>query len=225
MRAHRAPWGWLVGLVALGCIRGAPVHALVTLTDLRARFLAQEAQAKTWSFTYDQEVTLESGGGTGPERTHFKGKAVVQRPRALWLRQTAPEEELIVSDGERVWMYTPRFHQVVVSSWTAAVQRMPLLTAVTGWGQAFAALEERYLVTLEPAMDGQYILRCRARQAQDTTRLRFWLAGRDLLPERSEVEDDGVRITVTFRGLKTTDAVDQQLFRFVPPPGVQVIDD
>ncbi|MBI3292880.1 MAG: outer membrane lipoprotein carrier protein LolA [Elusimicrobia bacterium] len=213
--------GGVLGLLLIGMVMSGSGNASLTFPELRQRMLALETERKTLTFNYQQEVILDASH----ERQRFKGQVIVQRPGSLWLRQSAPDEEQIISDGHQVWVYTPRFRQVVVSSLATAMQRMPFLTAVAGWGQALSELERRYHLELELERDNQYVLRCTSREPQDTTRLRFWLSGQDLLPRRSEVDAEGVRIISTFQNLKMTPPIDQKRFHFSVPRGVQVINE
>jgi outer membrane lipoprotein-sorting protein len=127
--------------------------------------------------------------------------------------------DLVVADGRAIWVYSKRNQQVVVSEYNGEV-RTPwqiLLDYTAQWTPA--GVEEIrlggqacYLLTLQPPGGG-------GRQ------LKVWLERRRwLLLKVEERDESGNLTTYTLRDHRLGPALKPSLFRFVAPPGVEVID-
>lgn len=73
---------------------------------------------------FEQENTLSSLGRT----TRSKGRFFLHKPGRIRFEYREPESQLLVSDGKRLWIYTPRLRQVILADLEqAAASPTPLL--------------------------------------------------------------------------------------------------
>lgn len=149
-----------------------------------------------------------------------QGRIALAVPRQFRWEYETPFPQLIVADGTRVWIYDPDLEQVQVRAQDAEEQRSPL-SALTDPDE----LERQFIlsdgghdegldwVTLEPRGEDAGF---------SSGRLGF--AEGQLL--RMDMLDSlGQRTRIEFSGWKRNPAFDPGTFRFVPPPGVDVIGD
>ena len=142
--------------------------------------------------------------------------------RFLW-RYTRPYSQQIVSDGEAVWIYDEDLRQVTINR-AAALEDTPLAIF-----SGRARLDERYDITAAASEDGIEVIDLRPRAAATEgdglqySKIRFALRGDELL---SLVLHDALgQITnIEFSNARRNAPLDEGLFRFTIPNGVDVID-
>jgi outer membrane lipoprotein carrier protein len=149
-----------------------------------------------------------------------EGTLQVKRPGRFRWDYTSPHEQLVVSDGERLWLYDPGLEQVTVKALDATLGSTPamLLGGAGKLGDGYEVVrdyEEGGLAWLELAP--------RARQG-DFERVRLAFAGDEL--RRMELEDTLDQVTrIEFSGVEHDPPLADDLFRFVVPPGTDVVGD
>ncbi len=198
--------GWIaLGLLVLGGARAEAGTGLVEyfrdLSSLRARF--------------EQQVFDE----TGQPLQSSSGEMVMLRPGRFRWDYRSPYEQLIVADGDRVWIYDKDLEQVSVRSLDGAMGATPLalLSGTT-------PIDEAFEVSPEPPGGGDLVWYSLTPRNGDVDFSRMRVALRDGLLYSLELEDAlGQRTRLTFAGLEHNPEVDPALLRFQPPPGVDVV--
>ena len=138
-------------------------------------------------------------------------------PKMRW-SYASPEEKVFVFDGSKSWFYVPSDKQVTVAAIDDARKReLPFLLIgdPDARQRAFVVKEQRRgsgtITTLQPRNSGAMI-----RSVAITT-------GADHLIQRIEYTDrEGNHTSFDFSGYHPKSA-GAETFRFVPPPGVQVV--
>jgi outer membrane lipoprotein carrier protein len=163
--------------------------------------------------------TLESAAL--PSAQVEKGRVYLQRPGRMRWEYDDPPGKLAVADGERSWLYLPEDRQVLVA---------PLPDARHDQGIGLL-LRERLDLLAEfepdwgPAPEGggapSLLLRPRAPQAS-FDRLVVDLDATNFPIRLTVVDPLGGSVTYRLMGLRFADRLDEDLFRFAPPPGLSV---
>ncbi len=192
-----------------------PACTAIAAEGGRAQLDAYLADPRAWSASFEQ--ILSDGDGRLIERA--EGRVVIARPgRFLW-RYSSPYEQLIVADGENLWVYDVDLEQVT---------RRPLAESL---GTSPAALlgesldlEARYLITDAGTRDGLDWVELRPiADDEQYAGIRIGFAGD--VPERMELDDAlGQQLRLHLRDVRREADPDEEQFRFVPPPGVDVLD-
>ena len=148
------------------------------------------------------------------------GELWLSRPQRFRWEYGGDFPELVVADGERVWIHDITLEQVTVENQSTAAADSPL-TLLTDPGQLDAQFEVR---EAGEAGDLQ-LLELRARSMEtDFERLLLGLRSGNL--ELMIMEDAfGLRTEVRFTDVRRNPVLDDALFTFVPPDGVDVIGD
>ena len=164
------------------------------------------------------EFTQTVIGPDGELLEQGEGFFYLQRPGLFHWRYEGEFPELIVADGERLWLYDESLEQVTVRSEPELTADSPLLL-LTDPG----ALDAQFVVTELGEVEGSRLLELRARDA-DAGFERVILALHDGAPVSMVLEDAfGMRTEIRFTNLVRNPDLDPALFRFTPPPGVDVV--
>jgi outer membrane lipoprotein carrier protein len=186
---------------------GALEQAQRRVTDLKAPF-RQAAHNRTLNQTIDARGTL-----------------YLKKPgRLRWEYQTPTPQE-IVSDGARLWIYTPELKQVNVSAAPAALAG-PAGSFLQGLGQVREHFQARFLNPAQPTdADGLVVLDLTPKRPQPLlARLVVSVDPRSWLVRQAVVHDElGNTVTVRFGETVVNSGLSDALFVFVPPPGVAVV--
>jgi len=200
-------------LTVLLALAGAIAHAVPAGAERLNNYLEGLASLRT-----DFEQTLYDEDRMLLERS--SGTLYLSRPGRFRWHYREPYVQVIVSDGERLWLYDSELEQVTVKRLDRAAQNTPAMLL-----SGAEELEEHFEVR-ELEADGELAwveLIPRAENAT-FTRIRVGFRGDDL--EAMELVDSFGQLTeVRFRDVARNPELDRDLFHFQPPPGVDVIGD
>lgn len=164
------------------------------------------------------EFTQTVTGPDGELLERGDGFFYLQRPDLFHWRFEGEFPELIVADGRRLWLYDESLEQVTVKAQPELTADSPLLL-LTDPG----ALDEQFVVTELGPVEGSLLLELRARDP-DAGFERVILALRNGTPASMVLEDAfGLRTEIRFKNVVANPELDAALFRFTPPPGVDVV--
>jgi outer membrane lipoprotein carrier protein len=196
-------------LLCAVCLIAAVADA-ATLERLRA--FVRETQTARASFV--QTVTDNAGRIVQQASGEFE----IARPGRFRWSVERPYKQLLVGDGERVWIYDPDLNQVVIKRSDRALGNTPA-ALLAGKEEVEQAFEWRDL----PAAQGLDWLGATPKDKESTfseIRLGFNAAGLAAL----EVADNfGQRTVIKLSRLERNPKLAADLFRFTPPKGADVV--
>jgi outer membrane lipoprotein carrier protein len=171
----------------------------------------------------------QSATGEFEQRIYGRDRKVVQesrgtlaffRPGRFRWAYVKPYPQLIVGDGARVWIYDEDLKQVTVRKLDQALGATPA-ALLAGANDALKA----FVLKDDGAKDGLEWVEAIPREKEsnfERIRMGFGFSGL----ERMELTDSfGQTTELRFTGFQRNARVDPGLFRFVPPPGADVIGD
>ena len=196
-------------LVALAAALPAQASAVAALRE----FLSQ---TKTARGEFMQQVT-RGGAAAAPAAS---GTFAFERPgRFRWTYQR-PYEQVLVADGERLFLYDRDLNQVTVKRIAAALPASP--ASILFGGTEF---ERDFAVAEAGVRDGLDWLTATPRAAE-TQFERIEIGFRDGLPAAMVLADSFGQVSkLTFSRMERNPKLDPALFRFVPPPGADVLEE
>ena len=161
-------------------------------------------------FSRGQEEKTQAGSG----------EFAFLRPGCFRWQYTLPFEEEMVSDGQTLWLYDKELEQVTVKRLMAAMPATPasLLFGNNDFSRDFNV---KNLVT----DDGlAWIIATPKDEASTFTEVR--IAFKSALPAKMELKDSfGQETRLTFDHVKKNVSMKAEDFKFVPPKGVEVLED
>ena len=181
---------------------------------------------KTLRADFSQIVVAKNG--KRPQQS--SGVLMISRPGKFRWQIEKPYSQLLVSDGEKVWIYDPDLRQVTVKKVGNALGGTPaaLLAGESGGkGSGKSTLEKDFTLSEEPDADGQQWVKAvpKSRDGQlQSIRVGFKPGAQGAELGTLEILDSfGQRSVLTFTGFEVNAAVPASHFSFVPPKGVDVL--
>lgn len=201
---RRALLGGALAL-AVGASRADAADAL--------RDFSRDARSGRAAFT--QVVTSPDGA----RRRTSSGSFEFARPNRFRFVYARPFAQVIVGDGDKVWLHDVDLQQVTVRAMDQALGATPAaLLAGTG-------LERDFVLRALPAAEGLDWVQAEPRVRQESIgfqSLKVGFRGRQLAA-LDMVDSFGQRSQITFTDLVLNTPPAPDAFRFVPPAGVEVL--
>ena len=203
---------------------------VVLLWLLPSTVLAEESAAvqlkallqplKTLQADFSQRIF--SADGYEIQRSH--GEMHVTRPGKLRWIIAPPMEQWLISDGTTLWLYDPDLEQVIIRPFQQSIADTPALLFGGGADQ----LEESYSVSVsQTEAEVSYVLKPLISSGL-YEQITLVFAGQtpteisivDSLAQRTDIILSNAR-----RNTPLTEAQIDTLFNFIPPPGVDILQD
>ena len=170
--------------------------------------------AKTGKTTFRQVVTAKSG--RVPQES--SGTFAFSRPGKFRWTYEKPHAQIIVGDGQKLWIYDPDLNQVVVRKLDQALGATPAALLAGD-----DSLEKNFELT-DGGKSGDLEFVDAKPRAGDSGFASIRIGLKDNLPRTMELHDSfGQVTTLSFGAFERNASVDAALFRFVPPQGADVV--
>lgn len=156
--------------------------------------------------------------------TTGRGTLTYRSPRHFRIAYSDPAGDVVVNDGERVWIYLPSSQpgQVIRQPAAGSEVRNPLTylrdlrddyVAVSGGSQTIAGRATDRLVLTPRGRGAPFML------------LEVWVERQTGFPRQVRTRtEEGVATTYTFVSVEPNAPVSGEAFRFEPPRGVEIFD-
>jgi outer membrane lipoprotein carrier protein len=204
-RRIRLTLGLVVALAGPGLAVGA--DAVDTL-----RSFVRDVGSGSASFTQ----TSTAAEGARPKVS--SGSFQFQRPNRFRFAYTRPFEQLIVADGQKVWIHDVDLNQVTVRRLGDALGATPAALLAGG------SLDEDFTLSPEPARDGlSWALATPKVRDGAFQSMRVGFRGTSLAAVEI-VDSFGQRSTLRFAEFQANAALPPEAFRFTPPAGADLIE-
>ena len=207
---------WMGILLAVLC-GGCPLSAgAITGNDVIARMQKKFAGYKTFSAKFEKQFYWALLDNKMQSR---KGKIYTRRPNQF--RLELENGDIVIAEGEAIWAYNKKNQQVVVSAYAGELK--------TPWEILLDYTESYAPIAVEEVkLEGRpcYMLSLRSRtQGSYVEQMKIWVDNKRwqlLKAEQREVNDNIT--TYILKDHRTNKKLDDALFRFELPEGVDVID-
>jgi outer membrane lipoprotein carrier protein len=197
----------LLAAALLAAAGAAHADAVATLKDF-------VEQVKTGHGAFTQTVTSPDGA----KKKTSSGTFDFARPNRFRFAYARPYEQLIVSDGQKVWIHDLDLNQVTVRKFTAALGATPAAVLAGG------SLDKDFDLSALPPKDGLEWAEAKPKAKDGAFQsVRIGFKGRDLAAV--EITDAfGQRSLLQFTQFQANAPVPPDSFKFVVPKGVDVIE-
>ena len=177
------------------------------ITDLRAEFSQS-------SFNKSLNQTIPA-----------KGTVYLKKGGKLRWEYTEPTAQEIVSDGKKLWVYTPTLNQANVADAPEALAG-PAGSFLAGLGRLRTEFQVRFLNPAQPKdADGHWVLDLTPKQPLPTlARLILALDGKSWEIKKAVVHDQFENtVTMLFTKMAVNSGLPDRTFTFVAPKGVVIV--
>ncbi|MEO8410442.1 MAG: outer membrane lipoprotein chaperone LolA [Propionivibrio sp.] len=174
----------------------------------------------THSMRADFSQIVVARNGKKPQQS--SGVMMFSRPGKFRWQIDKPYEQLLVGDGEKVWIYDPDLRQVTVRKMDAALGSTPAALLVGAEGDK-SAIEENFSLREAGEREGlEWVEATPKSNESGFAKLAIGFAGNEL--KAMELHDNfGQTTTLNFSRAEINPALATSLFRFEPPAGADVI--
>ena len=182
--------------------------------DSLERFKSFVRDTQSARADFEQKVYERSGKLT----QESKGSFVFQRPGLFRWIYAKPVDQVIVGDGQRVWIHDRDLNQVTVRKLSNALGSTPAALLAGS-----ADIEKAFELSDAGAKDGFEWLEAKPREREagfERVRLGFDAEG---LRAMELYDHFGQRTVLRFFNLRRNPKVDKSEFRFEPPKGTDVL--
>ncbi len=199
---------WLAVWSALALI---PLSAHADAVDALKSFVQQ---VKTGRATFVQTVTSPNGAKTRTSSGSFE----FARPDRFRFAYSKPFEQLIVADGQKVWIYDSDLNQVSSRKFSQALGATPAALLAGG------DLGRDFDVLAEPSKDGLDWAKATPKAGDGAFEsIRIGFKGKQLVAV--EITDNfSQRSRLTFAQFDANVDMPPETFRFIIPKGVDVLE-
>lgn len=200
-------------LLAVMAFVVAPAYADDAAAVARLTVLLSQAQMLTARFS---QLTLD---GSGTQLQETAGELSLKRPGLFRWHTDAPAEQVLVSNGKKVWLYDPDLNQVTIQVLDQRLTHTPALL-LSG---DISKISENFAVSYkEGGSVVDFILKPKAKDSLfDNLRLSF---RNGVINDMQLVDSVGQRTNILFLGVKMNEPLDAAQFTFQVPAGADVIE-
>jgi outer membrane lipoprotein carrier protein len=200
-----------VALVAALALAGASAAEADAIEQLKAFHTTTKSGKVAF-----RQVVVGKGGEQGKRESI--GTFSFQRPGKFRWMYEKPFEQLIVGDGENLWVFDRDLNQVIVRKLDVALGSTPAALLAGD-----SALEKNFDLADAGSSNGIDYVEARPR-SPDTGFERVKIGFADNLPRAMELRDTFGNVTLlTFGRFERNPAIDPAQFKFAPPKGADVI--
>jgi outer membrane lipoprotein carrier protein len=187
-----------------------PLVAHAGAIDQLHRFLQE---TRTLRADFSQAVVAR-----GRKAQESSGTVAISRPGKLRWEIVKPYPQLVVGDGEKIWIHDPDLNQVTVRKAGQALGGSPA-ALLAGKNE----LERDFVLKEAGEADGMAWVEATPKQADSGfEKVRLGFAGADL--RAMELYDNfGQTTHIRFAKLVRNPVLPPETFRFVPPPGSDIV--
>jgi outer membrane lipoprotein carrier protein len=208
----------ILALLTAYCLLLSALFAqAASVDDVVKRLQARYDSTAGFRADFLQEVESATLG----QKVESQGKVYFKKPGRMRWEFNAPEQ-LLVSDGTFFWLYQPKENQVIKTPFQQAFRSNTPVSFLTGVGR----LDQDFTASLSGETNEAYNLRLTPKKDADTIGLLELIVSTktfDIL-QATVVDPLGNTTRVRFANIDRDAPLDDALFRFTVPPGVDVID-
>ena len=161
------------------------------------------------------QLTLD---GSGTQLQETAGDMSVKRPGLFYWHTDAPQEQLMVSDGQKVSLWDPDLEQVTIKKLDQRLTQTPALLLS---GDVSKISESFDITSKQTSNVIEFTLKPKSKDTLfDTLSLSF---GNGVINNMRLVDSVGQRTDILFSGVKANQPVPASKFKFDIPKGADVI--
>jgi len=147
------------------------------------------------------------------------GTLAIQKPGKFRWDYAKPNEQTIVCDGARIWLYDPDLQQVTIRRADLSLQGTPAML-LSGEG----SLRDSFEIEHVEQHDGMMVINLSPKRSDTDFKLVQMALRKDVLIAMSLTDKLGQTTLLEFKQFKRNTALSDSLFKFVAPKGADVVD-
>jgi outer membrane lipoprotein carrier protein len=200
-----------------------PFSVCASSVDTLAQFLKNTHSGRA---DFQQVVTSPSKAGQPVRSKQSAGSFAFMRPAKFRFEYQKPFPQLIVADGQTLWLYDTDLAQVTARKQSQALNSTP--AALIATATDLAAFQKDFTLQAQPDADGLQWVQATPNNKESTlsqVRLGLSVSGQQVALAKLDILDAmGQRSVLTFERFEVNPSgLTAASFNFVPPKGVDVV--
>lgn len=210
----------LAGIILLAL---APAFALannsLSPVELARRLQARYEETRTMTADFKQTTSVPSAS----RKRLGAGKLVISKPGRIRWDYSAPDRQVLVSDGKKFSMYVASSKQMMVQPVTRYINSDVTYAFFSGTGNIVRDFNA--LAPERPVAPGEKTLKLVPKNPHpQVDYLHAWL-DENFMVQRLEIVDHFGSVTdLVFSNIRRNEPVGQETFHFTPPAGTEIIE-
>lgn len=197
----------------------------ITVEDILDKMQAAESQIKDLKFKFTQEIEFKVVG----EKHRIEGELIFKHPGRIVYKQIKPREQLIVSNGKKLWIYNPVTRQVYVDKWKNWKGITYFLPGIFHKKGKISNLKKVFTIEIHATEDQNYVLHFLTKKKKKAVKylpanfeFYLWVNKVDMYPRKSKfMAEDFICIT-EIKDWEINLNPPEDMFHFKVPEGVEV---
>lgn len=183
------------------------------------KFVKLVERVNTYEAQFEQKITDESGG----EVSKMQGDIKVLRPGKFYWKSQKPDPILVVADGTYLWTYDIDLEQVTKQDLAKALSASPAAVLIGSSNQLLDTFQVAYVDSAQCEGTNKTCFALKPTEETEMFQDIKLIFIDDKLTEVYMDDALGQHIRTAFRDIKINTALNDSIFKFIPPEGVDVI--
>jgi len=203
---------------------GAVISSIgaATLSEVLENVQEKEGKISSIRFSFSQEIQF-----SGMEsKSVVKGEAYFQKPKKLRIEKKEPLEQITISDGEKLWVYTPSYKQAWAGNWESWIKGAVIPKGLVPIGNFVDDLRKNFeLSFVEPGGDNAATLTIKGipKEAQAGYSIEIKISTQSYLPVQTIFHSETANIITTLDKVEENFQIPNEAFSFHAPHGTEII--
>jgi len=196
------------------------IHAY-DVKDVLFQMAERERSMKSIAFQFVQKITFTEM----EQKTEVKGAAIFEKPNKMRIEKQIPQEQLTISNGKKVWIYTPAYSQVWVGEWKDWTNENAVPKGLLPLNDYVSALKNNFNLKLVEKTEspGTVTLRATPKNENVGYKMDLAISVQTWLPFETRVRTESAHVVTTLDEVKIDPITTRDTFSFRPPKGTDVI--
>ncbi len=203
-------------------LMAAPGWAALSVNEVLDQLELKEGEIKTIRFTFEQAVTF-SGMTSSSIVT---GEGIYQKPEKFRITKKKPIEQWTITNGKKVWIYTPSYQQVWEGKWQGWLQSVAIPKGLVPVGDFVNELRGQFDISLAtPSKEDPAVCSLTAipKDPSQTFHLELTVSTDSWLPIKTVFTSESAIIVTHVSNIVLNEEVKQDIFSFQPPKGTEIV--
>lgn len=192
-------------------------HA-ATVEGVLTKMEAADENAKVLKFDFTQRIKFILTGETQIKTGHL----IFRKPDNIRIEQNNPAEQVLVSDGKRVWVFTPAYNQLVIDDWKKWLKNNELAYIFFSFAKSFKEFEKQYNFSYVSESEKGILLSLEPIN-KDRPKMNLLVDETTFMPVQTTVFLENVEIVSGVENLIINPKVNDEDFKFRSPDKSNII--
>jgi len=195
----------------------------LTFKELLEKIEQKDIEISDIKFDFSQEIKIS----LTKEEYKIFGSAVYKKPDKLYLKTSAGEtspfpEQVVISWGERVWIYIPKYRQVIVEKWKSLSKYHFVPEEIFSYVDSVKKLGKNYELEYQGIVNNFFLLSLKPKKRKEI-KINFYISPDTYLPLKTELFAETVEVLTEIKDIEVNTQVKDELFHFSPPEDVNIL--